>query len=245
MAALAPGRGPAGPGLSAACAGADRRDGSRAPAGLARVFAEERAGRGIEQADVMVQVKYEMLRRRRVDGRGVTEIAGAFGVSRQAFYAAEAAITQAGLPGLLPRRRGPKRAHKCTDEILDFVEHQRADDPSRSAVAVVEAVRRRFSVAVHPRSLARALVRKKTALPDRGGIVRDTAAETLDFVEQYETLRREALEIAPFAPRGQGLALFLARGLSSWLQALTRSRRRGTTCPRSGAPGCCPRSARN
>jgi hypothetical protein len=79
-----------------------------------------------------VQVKYEMLRRHRVDGRPVTEVATAFGVSRQAFYAAETAFTAAGLPGLLPRPRGPKGAHKCTDEILAFVEQQRVEAPSRS-----------------------------------------------------------------------------------------------------------------
>lgn len=108
-----------------------------------------------------VQVKYEMLRRHRVDERPVTEVAATFGVSRQAFYATEAAFTAGGLPGLLPRPRGPKRAHKCTDEILDFVEQQRADDPARPAAAVAAAVRQRFGVAIHPRSLARALVRRK------------------------------------------------------------------------------------
>src|SRR5207249_8606094 len=53
---------------------------------------------------------YEMLRRRRVEGRPVTEVATAFGVSRQAFYAAETAFTAGGLPGLLPRPRGPNRS---------------------------------------------------------------------------------------------------------------------------------------
>jgi hypothetical protein len=38
--------------------------------------------------------------------------------------------------------------------------------------------------------------------------------------DQYEALRREALERAPFGPRGQGLALFLSRGLPAWLAAL-------------------------
>jgi len=108
-----------------------------------------------------VQVKYEMLRRHRVDERPVTEVATAFGVSRQAFYAAETAFITTGLAGLLPRPRGPKGAHKCTDEILDFVEQQRAQDRARSAAEWAEAVRARFGVTLHPRSLARALVRRK------------------------------------------------------------------------------------
>jgi hypothetical protein len=39
-------------------------------------------------------------------------------------------------------------------------------------------------------------------------------------IDQYEALRREALEVAPFGPRGQGLALLLARGVPAWLTAL-------------------------
>jgi hypothetical protein len=65
-------------------------------------------------------------------------------------------------------------------------------------------------------------------------------------LDQYEALRREALERGPFGPRGQGLALFLSRGLPAWLAALTAlahlaGRRRS---PRRGmreAPACCPR----
>jgi hypothetical protein len=46
-------------------------------------------------------------------------------------------------------------------------------------------------------------------------------AEPQDVVDQYEALRREALEVAPFGPRGHGLALLIARGLPAWLTALT------------------------
>lgn len=107
----------------------------------------------------LVQVRYEMLRRHQIDGAAVTEVAGAFGVSRQAYYMTEAAFEASGIAGLMPRRRGPQRAHKCTDEILDFVEHWRADTSPENNVS--EAVRKRFGVAIHPRSLTRALTRRK------------------------------------------------------------------------------------
>jgi transposase len=108
-----------------------------------------------------VQVKYEMVRRHRVDGRRVTEVAGAFGVSRQAFYTADAAFSARGIPGLLPRPRGPQRAHKCTDEILDFVEGWRAEHETPAEASLVAAVQQRFGVRIHPRSLTRALARRE------------------------------------------------------------------------------------
>ena len=107
-----------------------------------------------------VQVKYEMLRRHRVDGRPVTEVATTFGVSRQAFYQADRALTAAGLPGLLPRKRGPQRGHKCTEAVLDFVAQRRAEGSPRGADEAA-AVRRRFRVTIHPRSLDRALARRE------------------------------------------------------------------------------------
>ncbi|MDA2924876.1 recombinase family protein [Acidobacteria bacterium AH-259-L09] len=106
-----------------------------------------------------VQVKYEMLRRRRLEGRPVSEVSASFGVSRQAFYLAESAFEQGGLPALLPRRRGPKRAHKCTEEILDFVQEWRETAPEGQMLS--EAIERRFGVKVHPRSIHRALARRQ------------------------------------------------------------------------------------
>jgi hypothetical protein len=46
-------------------------------------------------------------------------------------------------------------------------------------------------------------------------------ADAQYVLAQYEALRREAIELAPFGPRGQGLALFLTRGMPAWLTALT------------------------
>src|SRR6266545_3183624 len=58
----------------------------------------------------LVQVKYEMVRRVRQDGAAVAAAAAAFGFSRPSWYAAAAALDEAGLPGLLPAKPGPRRA---------------------------------------------------------------------------------------------------------------------------------------
>jgi transposase len=115
-----------------------------------------------------VQVKYEMLRRHRVEGRPVSRVASAFGVSRQAFYLADRAFEGQGLPGLLPRPRGPKRNHKCTDEVLDFVEQRQAREGAKEEMSLVEAVRRRFGLTINPRSLDRALARRKKKFQAKG-----------------------------------------------------------------------------
>jgi transposase len=111
-----------------------------------------------------VQVKYEMLRRHRVEGRPVSNVAEAFGISRQAFYVADQVFQERGIPGLLPRPRGPRRNHKCTEEVLDFVERWHAGQDVRGRETPAEAVRRHFGITVHPRSLDRALARRKKKL---------------------------------------------------------------------------------
>ena len=62
----------------------------------------------------LLQVKYEMLRKRRVEGASVTRAAEVFGFSRPSFYQALEAFEAEGLSGLIPHRRGPKQAHKLT-----------------------------------------------------------------------------------------------------------------------------------
>ena len=108
----------------------------------------------------LVLVKYEMIRRVRVEHRPVSEAAEAFGFSRVALYQAMAAFQAEGLPGLLPRRRGPKAANKLTDAVLAFIDRQRADDDSLRAPALARMVQERLGLSVHPRSIERALARR-------------------------------------------------------------------------------------
>jgi transposase len=108
----------------------------------------------------LVLVKYEMIRRVRVEGQPVSEAAMAFGFSRVALYQAMAAFQANGLPGLLPRRRGPRSANKLTDAVLEFIDQQRAADSSLRAPALAKKVQEQLGLSVHPRSIERALARR-------------------------------------------------------------------------------------
>ena len=108
----------------------------------------------------VVQVKYEMLRRVRVDARRVSDAAADFGFSRPSFYAAKAAFQRAGLPGLLPQKRGPRHPHKLTDAVLAVLATVRTDGgavPRTTALATV--LKDRFGITAHPRSIERSLRR--------------------------------------------------------------------------------------
>lgn len=111
----------------------------------------------------LVQVKYEMVRRVRVDGETVAGTAAAFGLSRPTFYVAAAALDTSGLAGLVPVRPGPRRAHKLTEVVVTFVQGLLDDDPSLSSVDLAGVIGDRFGVSVHPRSVERALARAAEA----------------------------------------------------------------------------------
>lgn len=109
----------------------------------------------------LVQTKYEMLRHARVDGASKLEAATLFGVSRPTYYQAEAAFAQSGLPGLMPKVRGPKGAHKLTAEVMAFIEARRLQGEPLHARALAREIASTFGVSVHPRSIERAIARKK------------------------------------------------------------------------------------
>jgi len=109
----------------------------------------------------LVQVKYEMLRRVDIEGEPVTRTAEAFGCSRPTFYQAQAAFKAQGLPGLVPRKRGPRGAHKLDAAVMAVVRALRSDDPTLSTQALLDHVRRRFGITVHRRTLERAFRREE------------------------------------------------------------------------------------
>lgn len=108
----------------------------------------------------LVQVKYEMLRQVRRDGSTVRDAAATFGFSRPSFYEAKAAFEAAGLPGLLPKRPGPRRAHKLSEAVVERLAEAGTADPALSSADLAELAQSEFGLRVHPRSVERALARR-------------------------------------------------------------------------------------
>jgi len=109
----------------------------------------------------LVQVKYEMLRRGVVDGQPVAEASRSFGLSRPTFYKAQKDYESAGLAGLLPAKRGPRRAHKLSEGVMTFLAEELEADGSLRAPELARRIHERFGLRVHPRSIERALERRK------------------------------------------------------------------------------------
>jgi len=114
---------------------------------------------GFFDARDLVQVKYEMLRRVQAEGKSITDAAAAFGFSRPSFYQAQVSFEQDGLGGLVPHKRGPKQAHKLTQEVLTFISESRQKDPSIRTAELARLIHERFGITVHPRSIKRSLLR--------------------------------------------------------------------------------------
>jgi transposase len=113
----------------------------------------------------VVQVKYEMVRRVRVDGQPVSHSATAFGFSRPSFYQAQAKLERGGLAALVPEKPGPRRAHKLSADVVDFLLREQAEDPTLASSELALRVLERFGRKIHPRSIERALVRRKKKRP--------------------------------------------------------------------------------
>jgi transposase len=109
----------------------------------------------------LVQVKYEMLRAVEKESRSVKQASEAFGFSRPAFYQAQSQFKQEGVTGLVKKRPGPKSAHKLTDDILAFIEKNVTEGNPLRARKLAPLIKEKFGKDVHPRSIERAVKRKK------------------------------------------------------------------------------------
>ena len=107
----------------------------------------------------LVQVKYEMLRSVQLGTHPVVQAAEAFGFSRPVFYVTRELFNREGLPGLLPRKRGPKQPHKLNDEALAVLANVvREEQRMLSGEELALLLAQRCGIKAHPRSIVRRLL---------------------------------------------------------------------------------------
>ena len=117
----------------------------------------------------LVQVKYELLRKVSRENCSVTKAIDLFGVSRPYYYKLKAAFEQAGLSGLSPHKRGPKGAHKLTDEIVCFIDRVVESEPGVGNDHLSRQIEERFGTAIHARTIERYRKGQKKTGGDRSG----------------------------------------------------------------------------
>ena len=84
-----------------------------------------------------------------------------YGFSRPVFYQAQVLYHRSGLPGLIPQRPGPRQAHKPSEVVVDFLLEHQLREPLLRAPALSVLVQEHFGLVVHPRSIERALERRR------------------------------------------------------------------------------------
>jgi transposase len=109
----------------------------------------------------LVQVRYEMLRRVLVEGQPVGTTAAAFGFTRVTLYHLRQRFAVAGLAGLLPQPKGPRRAHRLSTEVVAFILQILEAEPALRMAELPQRVAQQFGVSVHLRSIERALARER------------------------------------------------------------------------------------
>lgn len=110
----------------------------------------------------VVQVKYEMLRRVSVENASVTDVAQEYGVARPTFYQAKVRLAEAGIAGLVRKKPGPHGPHKLQGAVLAFLKQRLVPGEPIRAHALAALVAEEFGVAVHPRTIERAVRGEKT-----------------------------------------------------------------------------------
>ena len=108
----------------------------------------------------IVQVKYEMLRRISVENASVTGATEEYGVSRPTYYQTKVSFEEAGIAGLVPRKRGPQGPHKVQGEVLQFIQEQVVAGRPIRARQLAKQMLKEFGLNIHPRTIERVV--KKT-----------------------------------------------------------------------------------
>jgi transposase len=93
----------------------------------------------------------------------VTDVSDEYGVSRPTYYQAKADFEEGGIAGLVPKKRGPRGAHKIQGEALAFIEAQISPGAPIRARDLAKLLQKELGLDVHPRTIERVVRAKKAS----------------------------------------------------------------------------------
>ncbi len=105
----------------------------------------------------LVQLKYEALRALRSERCSISKASADFGLSRPTIYQAQMQFEEHGMAGLLPRKRGPKKPHKVTEEVRAYLQDVLSQEGQVNAEELARRVKQKFQTRIHPRTIEKAL----------------------------------------------------------------------------------------
>ncbi len=103
----------------------------------------------------LIQVKYEILRKVSKKKCSVDTAVNLFGMSRQNYYKIKNAFEKQGMAGLLEKKRGPRHPFKLKENIVDFVNKQKKENPSITSIQIVNEIKNKFNLSIHHRTIER------------------------------------------------------------------------------------------
>ena len=118
-----------------------------------------KSGPFFDKRDI-VQVKYEMIRAVSKEEGSITEIADIYGFSRKSYYKINEAYEIGGLYALIPKKTGPKKPHKLTPEVLEFIDSYLIDHKNAKAQEISIQLETEKGIRIHPRTIYRYLEKK-------------------------------------------------------------------------------------
>jgi transposase len=109
----------------------------------------------------LLQVKYEMLRSIEKDCTSVSSTSREFGFSRVAYYQAKVEFGAHGIAGLIPKKRGPKKARKLKQVDVEFIQQMLSNNPKMTKKQLLEKLDEERGIKISKRTVERALNGKK------------------------------------------------------------------------------------